>query len=416
MQTNTLNTGPDRAGENDISLKEIGEAPGDDFFRQLPAVENYADVTKAENFRPAPLDWYVVITDVVNSTGAIESGHYKNVNVLGATTIIGLLNVAGAIEFPFVFGGDGASFLIPPALLPAAKRVLASAKNRARQAFQLELRAGIVPVKKVVDDGYPISVAKLKVSDHFAQAVFAGGGISHAEKLIKRPIDGESYELKSDEAAADADFSGLECRWSPIPSDKGEIVSLLIQARGENDSEKNGVYQEVIQRIESIFGHKNNYHPVSQRGMQLSSKSSDLLTELRTKKGQRPWHVEFRDVARMLFNSLVGRILFKKRLHFGGVDWGNYQDVLIQNTDYQKFDDMIRMVISSSTEDRKAFEVYLGQEREKGRLVYGLHITDRALLTCLVFDRHNRHFHFVDGSDGGYALAAKTLKKQLKAC
>ena len=36
-----------------------------------------------------------------------------------------------------------------------------------------------------------------------------------------------------------------------------------------------------------------------------------------------------------------------------------------------------------------------------------------ALMTCLVFDRQNQHVHFIDGGDGGYALAAKELKKRM---
>jgi hypothetical protein len=74
---------------------------------------------------------------------------------------------------------------------------------------------------------------------------------------------------------------------------------------------------------------------------------------------------------------------------------------------------MIRMVISCSTANRQEFERYLREQRSRGRLNYGLHITDSALLTCLVFDRLHRHFHFVDGSNGGYALAAKAMKEQI---
>lgn len=34
-------------------------------------------------------------------------------------------------------------------------------------------------------------------------------------------------------------------------------------------------------------------------------------------------------------------------------------------------------------------------------------------MTCAIDDYRTEHMHFVDGSDGGYALAAKQLKKQL---
>jgi Protein of unknown function (DUF3095) len=36
-------------------------------------------------------------------------------------------------------------------------------------------------------------------------------------------------------------------------------------------------------------------------------------------------------------------------------------------------------------------------------------------MTCIVQSYNGNHLHFVDGSDGGYALAAHQLKQQLKA-
>jgi hypothetical protein len=37
-------------------------------------------------------------------------------------------------------------------------------------------------------------------------------------------------------------------------------------------------------------------------------------------------------------------------------------------------------------------------------------------MTCLVFSlAESRHVHFIDGADGGYALAALQLKEQLLA-
>jgi hypothetical protein len=385
----------------------------DDFFKNLPLLEHYRDVTVAANFRPAPPDWHVVIADVVNSTAAIKAGEYKNVNVLGAMTIIGLLNVAKNIEFPFVFGGDGASFLIPPSLLPAARRVLHAAKNRAKEFFNLPLRVGIVPVERVTAEGFSIGVAKLIVSEHFTQAVFTGGGLARAEQLVKRSPDGRSYELPDDPTVTDADFSGLECRWNPVRSEKGEIVSLLIQANGGSDHVKNEVYREAVAKIESIFGESAGYRPATEPTLILTSDEKDLQAELRAKHGYRPAWIQWLCLRLFLFQNRLGTLFFGKPMHFAGMDWRNYKKILIQNTDHQKFDDMIRMVISCSTTNRQKFEQYLREQRSMGRLNYGLHITDSALLTCLVFDRLNRHFHFVDGSNGGYALAAKAMKEQI---
>jgi hypothetical protein len=385
----------------------------DDFFKNLPLLKNYRDVAVAANFRAAPLDWYVVIADVANSTAAIKSGEYKNVNVLGAMTIIGLLNAAGNIEFPFVFGGDGASLLIPESLLPAARQVLHAAKNRAKKFFNLSLRVGIVPVERVHADGFPIGVAKLIVSEHFTQAVFTGGGLSRAEQLVKRSPDGRSYELHDDPTATDADFSGLECRWNPVRSEKGEIVSLLIQANGRSDQTKNDVYREAIAKIESIFGESAGCHPATEASLILTSDKKDLNAELHAKHGHRPAWIQWLCLRLFLFQNRLGTLFFGKPMHFAGMDWRNYKKIVIQNTDHQKFDDMIRMVISCSTTNRQEFERYLREQRSMGRLNYGLHITDSALLTCLVFDRLHRHFHFVDGSNGGYALAAKAMKEQV---
>jgi hypothetical protein len=44
--------------------------------------------------------------------------------------------------------------------------------------------------------------------------------------------------------------------------------------------------------------------------------------------------------------------------------------------------------------------------------VYGLHVTDHALMTCLVFNYSGKHLHFIDGADGGLFLAAKQFKER----
>ena len=112
------------------------------------------------------------------------------------------------------------------------------------------------------------------------------------------------------------------------------------------------------------------------------------------------------------FRSFL-RIIFKFGLRIGEMDGEEYLSTLTKNSDFQKFDDTLRMTIDSDPEQRKKLVEYLESQMKAGALFYGIQISDSALMTCMVFDRKDRHLHFVDGASGGYALAAKQMKGQL---
>ena len=102
-----------------------------------------------------------------------------------------------------------------------------------------------------------------------------------------------------------------------------------------------------------------------------------------------------------------------KNIETESVDWGHYKQRLITNTDYRKFDEVLRMVISGTRDQRQQLETYLSSLLNQRQVVYGLHASSAAVITCMVFDYGDDHIHFLDGSDGGYAMAAKSMKKQL---
>ena len=94
------------------------------------------------------------------------------------------------------------------------------------------------------------------------------------------------------------------------------------------------------------------------------------------------------------------------------------QSLLIElrsNTDYRRFDDTLRMLLDCSETQAGEIEVMLTIRAEKGELHYGVHRTDSALMTCLVFNlEKGEHIHFVDGNNGGFTCAAKNLKQNFK--
>lgn len=395
-----------------IGSQSIPTMNSDLFYADLPVLDDFLDITEADNFESVPDEWYIAITDIVGSTRAIESGRYKDVNLLGACSIAAVLNIAGKLEIPFAFGGDGATLLIPPSLFVAARQALLATRQRAKQDFDLDLRVGAVSVTDVRAANYPVNIAKLKVSEHYRQAVFAGDGINYATELIKAPGSAYLFSDSLPVTRKDANFSGLECRWQDIPSKHGEIVSLIIKATSTNSTANNQIYRTVIQTIQDIYGSEECLNPVGKDYLKLAFSYKYLKSETRMRaKSSHFWHKSLY-FNRIFLENLLGWFFMTFKLKLPDTDWGTYKDDLITATDYKKFDDMLRMVISGNAMQRNRLTQYLDEQFTQSNLVYGLHRSDRALMTCLVYERNGRQMHFVDGADGGYAAAAKAMKQR----
>ena len=388
----------------------------ENFYSELPLLDNFIKITDQGNFVDVPDDWYIIVTDIRGSTKAIEAGKYKEVNLLGACSIVAVLNVAAPIEIPFVFGGDGASLLICPQLLPAAKIALLATQQLAKTEFDMDLRIGAVPVKVVVAANYPVKIAKFKVSENYSQAVFIGGGLTRATELIKDPVAGNIYTFKNKNngVSPTADFSGLECRWQDIPSKYGEILTLLVMVREDFGQQSHQYYRKIIKKIEYVYGKEDFLNPIDPENLKLTLDSTKLIKETLVRAGNNAtWLDRQLYLSKIQLETAVGSLLMNLKVKTEELDWGVYKDIAIAATDYRKFDDMLRMVISGNGSQRKKLTAYLEKNYREGKLVYGLHVADRALMTCLVFERNGQQVHFIDGADGGYALAAKDMKQRM---
>lgn len=139
----------------------------------------------------------------------------------------------------------------------------------------------------------------------------------------------------------------------------------------------------------------------------------DYSVEARIRAGEpdRPTLQAARKEARL--RTQIARLLRLFGKQAGGFDPPRYMAELEQNTDFRKFDELLRMVVDLQAGELQSVRSYLEEQRSAGTIVYGLHQAKAALMTCLVRSYSGDHVHFIDGADGGYALAAKQLKQQL---
>jgi hypothetical protein len=385
----------------------------ENFYSSLPVVNNFSSISDPSIYSPLPAGWLLAVTDVKNSTDLIRAGRYKEVNLVGASSIMTLLNIDRSVALPFIFGGDGAVVCIPPSFFERSQQSLAATRQMARDSFGIELRVGIVPLSYIREQGFDVRVARCIMSGTYVQPVFKGGGIHFAEECLKDPHANQQFGFDIEHVTPAADFSGLECRWNNVPSRHGEIVSVIVQALGEVEQNRNDLYREVLERIETIYGSDSQCHPVREEMLTMSLREKELMGESRIRSFAKGILYRIRYWFIIRWGVIAGKYLMGNNVRTSSTDWGAYKRTLVTNTDFKKFDDKLRFTVSGNPEQREKLTEYLDRCLRDGRAAYGMHSADCALVTCLIFNYNESHVHLVDSVNGGYANAARQLKEML---
>ncbi|MCG8423272.1 MAG: DUF3095 domain-containing protein [Proteobacteria bacterium] len=377
------------------------------FYRDLPAHEDFCQLVEdLDRFVSVPPDWYLVIADIVNSTGAIALGRYKEVNLTAASIIVALLNECEKDQIPFSFGGDGCAILIPPHLRETAESTITIVQDYARRALKLELRGRVIPVSAITAIGNTIRVAKFRASSTYHQALFTGGGLAHAERLIRS----NENDKTPDRTGGDANFTGLVCPWRQIHRN-GRYIILLVQAQGTNLAECHRNYARVIRQLRTIFEALELPNPVRAKDLEFTLRHDDLraVVGFRSLTTSSFPIVMKMQVSRALL--LVAKFFTKIGLKVGGLDFGRARSIVTADIDYRKFDDLLRVILFvDDSHTLRQIEKFLGREQAAGRLVYGVSVDTGAHLTCII-KRGPWHMGLLDGADGGYTQASRAVKQ-----
>src|SRR5271169_272677 len=371
----------------------------DDFYETIPIFEDFADAVRGENYSPVPDDWVVGFADVVGSTKAVADGRYKAVNMVGAGAIAAVANALDRRPFPFVFGGDGASFAVSSSDATAAAKALRAMAAFAREEFHFDLRVAMAPVDEIRAAGYDVRVARFAAAPPCVYAMFAGGGLTWFDAAAKRG----AYALPPAEPGAQPDLSGLSCRWGVAQAKHGLVLSLIVAPRG-NDPRFGALIDEIVK---SALAAPLSGRPVTLASLRAGAagKAIALETIITTASGLS----RAKALIAAVRGYLIAIVLHIFKLKVGRFDAAAYASELVANADFRKFDDGLRMTLDCTAEFADALEARLAGA--EAFVHWGVFRQEAAQVTCFVPSATQRgHVHFVDGAGGGYTIAAKAMK------
>ncbi len=382
----------------------ISTANNNLFYARLPVNTILLSdlLTEDHLFYKIPSNWHIIVADIRNSTKATMEGLHQTVNLVATGSIVAALNVAAKndILIPFFFGGDGATFIIPPELLDATMIALQQHSENTLANFKLDLRVGHLSVEEVYAANYELRISKLKVSAHFDIPILLGDGLLYAEKTIKQ-ASGISSAAAPD--SHELDMSGMQCRWDKIkpPANNFEVVSLLVIAR--DAKQQANAFKLVMLAIDDIYGSADKRTPISIDKLKLKSTFGKISAEMKARLG----HFNILYLLKNMVNTFFGKLYFETK------KGKEYLHSLIDSSDTLVIDGRINTVITGSAIQRENLEKILIALENTGQILYGLHVSNECVMSCYVKSMDNYHIHFVDGADGGYTKAALVLKQKM---
>ena len=365
----------------------------------LPVLTRFSDVADPARYVPVPDDWVVFMSDVVDSSAAIDAGRYKAVNLAGAATISAASNALNGALSLFAFGGDGAGFVVAPEQVQTAQTALARVAAWASRDLELELRVGKVTVGQIREAGQDLRAAFWQASQDVRYAMFDGGGMAWTAVQLKSG----AIRFAEDESGIDPDLTGLSCQWDTVPARQGKIASLIVK-RGEKATPEQ--FADLTAKVIDLLESGRSFNPVPSQGPTARLDGKSLRMQLRVPAGKG----NFWRAPAVFGMAVFAWTLFRTGLRLGSFDPVRYRREITSNTDYRKFEDGLMITADCPLPTIERLRSELEAATQNGLARFGLHLQDEALMTCVAPSvTASDHIHFVDGAGGGYTLAARQM-------
>jgi hypothetical protein len=190
-----------------------------------------------------------------------------------------------------------------------------------------------------------------------------------------------------------------------MPSLRGLIHSVLVvPVNGATQSDFRKLIEEIIALVERC---PDAGRPVPPGGPEIRWPPQGVDYEARARRGGSL----LRRRIRVLANTLVAYAVFRLNIRLGNFIPKTYAQEVVENSDFRKYDDGLRMILDCTDELERDLAELLAEAASARVVRYGLHRQDAAMMTCFTPSvMRSDHVHFIDGARGGYASAATALK------
>lgn len=374
---------------------------------------NFEILANTQQCRRASETSYVIVADVRKSTLLSQNGRQRDVNLVGAACIAAIRNLFPLGRVPYVFGGDGATFLVEESDLDLCLGALRSIQTMARRNLNIGLRVGHVTLSELRVQGADVYAGAVSAGQEELLTFLRGSGIGLADRLVKERDKSDDEHQRTD-SVQNANLNGLACRLMPFQTRRGKVVSWIIDPL-VLDAAQDQLFRELFSVLKGNEDFQR-YCPVRPQFAKHKWVSSQWRSEAALNQKDTRLVTRLKSRFDFLIRSIMTKFVFvfDKFNSMTGLP-SRYLEELPQQSDWVKASGALYLILDMTHEEQKFFETWLNEKEQAQLLRFGFHAADAAVITChLHSSSHQRHFHFVDNTQGGLTAAATILKNKIK--
>jgi len=135
-------------------------------------------------------------------------------------------------------------------------------------------------------------------------------------------------------------LSGLSCRWNDIPATKGLILSLVVAPVTHDDPAFRKLIEDLLAEVE---GSTEAARPLAKNGPGIGWPPPGLDLEARA-SGDGHQSLFMRRL-RVAISTLIAYLVMRFGIRIGSFDPDTYRRDVVDNSDFRKYDDNLRMTL-----------------------------------------------------------------------